>query len=68
MMIVPRRLARREQIGRQIIGKAAERFENDELRQNDEKRNDPDDEDHGSSATRRRLKVKRVADGVVAFY
>jgi len=35
-MVVPCRLAGREQIGRQVIGKATERFENDEFREDDD--------------------------------
>ena len=68
MAIIPCWLARREYVGRQIIRETAERFENDEFRHDDEQRDDPHDENHGASATRRRLEVERVADGVVAFH
>ena len=67
-LVTPGRLAGSQQVGRQVVRKAAERLENDEFRHDDGQRDDPDEQDHGASATRRRLEVQRVADGVVALH
>jgi len=51
MTVLPRRLACREYVSRQMIREVAERFENDEFRQHDDERNDPHDDDHAASST-----------------
>jgi len=68
MTVLPRRLACREYVSRQMIREVAERFENDEFRQHDDERNDPHDEDHATSSTWCRFEVERMTDGVIAFH
>jgi len=66
-MILPGRLAGGEQVGGEVVGEAAVRCQNNELRYDDGERNDPDDDDHDASSTCLGLEVEWVADGMVAF-
>ena len=65
VMIFPCRLAGGEQVRGEVVGKAAERGQDDELGRDDDQRDDPDDHDHHTGATCLRLEVKRVTDGLV---